>query len=64
MDAVATSAVLGISAGSPALGIQTGLPLANAAVANSAIVTNNFLNLSQVGLRQCILCERIWAYSV
>lgn len=50
MDAVATGAVLGISATAPTLSIQTGLPLANAAVANSAIVTNSFLNLSQVRL--------------
>ncbi|XP_031640950.1 poly(U)-binding-splicing factor half pint isoform X2 [Contarinia nasturtii] len=48
MDAVASNAVLGLSAAAPALGIQGiqgGLPLANAAVANSGVVAGNFLNI-------------------
>lgn len=46
MDAVASNAVLGLSAAAPTLGIQTSLPLANAAaVANSAVVAGNlFIN--------------------
>lgn len=48
MDAVASNAVLGLSAAAPTLGIQTGLPLTNATVANSGVVANNFLNLNQV----------------
>lgn len=48
MDAVASNTVLGLSSTAPAIGIQTGLPLASAAATNSAIVANNFLNLNQV----------------
>lgn len=43
MDAVASNAVLGLSAAVPTLGISTGLPLSTAAVANS--VASNFLNI-------------------
>lgn len=48
MDAVASNTVLGLSTTVPAIGIQTGLPLASAAATNSAIIANNFLNLNQV----------------
>lgn len=44
MDAVASNAVLGLSAAAPTLGIQTSLPLASAAVASSGVVASNYLN--------------------
>ncbi|XP_055318202.1 poly(U)-binding-splicing factor half pint isoform X3 [Sitodiplosis mosellana] len=50
MDAVASNTVLGLSAAAPTLGIQTSLPLANAAVANSAVVAGNFLINKKVPL--------------
>lgn len=48
MDAVASNAVLGLSVAAPTLGIQTSLPLANAAVANSAaVIAGNYLNINK-----------------
>lgn len=43
MDAVASNAVLGLSAASPALGIQTALPLGT--TVNTAVMAGNYLNL-------------------
>lgn len=46
MDAVASNAVLGLSAAAPTLaGISTGLPLATPTIANSSVVASNFLNI-------------------
>lgn len=45
MDAVASNAVLGLTAAAPTLGISSGLPLPTAAVANSGVVASNFLNI-------------------
>lgn len=47
MDAVASNAVLGLSAAAPTLAIQSGLPLANPTVANSGLVAGNFLNIQK-----------------
>lgn len=43
MDAVASNAVLGLSAAAPALGMQSTLPLGT--TVNSAVVAGNYLNV-------------------
>lgn len=45
MDAVASNAVLGLSAVAPAMGIQTVLPLGT--TVNSAVVAGNYLNVQK-----------------